>query len=645
MPPLTEALEPETVIDISHESLMRVWERLTRWADEEALSAQRYRRLSETATEYAAGKANLLRDPELQLSLDWRAATNPNAAWASLYGGAFEAVMSFLTASEEERARERRVEEERQQRELAQAQALAAERARSARRLRVALAGAVVLMIIAVVAAGWALKQRGEAERLGNIALARQLAAQSGSLASTDLEAAALLAVEAVRRSHNLETDIALREATRRLAHERLRLHHDGPVRAVTISPDSRFMATASEGKDKTLRLFEVHTGKELWRQQLEGVPSAIAYSADGRSIATAGSDGVRLLDPASGNEQWGRRHDGAANGVMFSPDGRSVATASQDRTMRVFERATGTEVWRVENASAGMVAFSADGRWIVTAAETHVRVFDAATHQDVWNTRRCSGNWRQGRCRDARPRHREDHRASASRPPRHGAGLQRRWAQAGHGQPRLGSSVRRGEPRGDSSFQWSRPVCGNQHRWKSSRDRCWRDRTRVRYRRRTGTLARQFARGSELAEDQRRRTNAGRDGRQHGARVRRGERARGVEDNRCRSGGHGLVRRRGPGPDDRIGATGQASGRHHAPSPPRSGPDRRRLRSADAQPYRGGMETIPRSRVAAAYLPQPPVRRPGPIRVSFSFGSCGPLPRLVAASFVLGDTARSKGT
>ena len=52
---------------------MRVWERLKMWADEEARSAQRYRRLSDTAAHHAAGKAGLLRDPELQLSLDWRA--------------------------------------------------------------------------------------------------------------------------------------------------------------------------------------------------------------------------------------------------------------------------------------------------------------------------------------------------------------------------------------------------------------------------------------------------------------------------------------------------------------------------------------------------------------------------------------------
>ena len=102
MPPLSEGLEPDTVMDISHESLMRVWGRLKVWAAEEAQSAHRYRRLWETANEHAANKADLLRDPELQLSLDWRQGTQPNAAWASLYGGDFDSVMRFLTDSKRE---------------------------------------------------------------------------------------------------------------------------------------------------------------------------------------------------------------------------------------------------------------------------------------------------------------------------------------------------------------------------------------------------------------------------------------------------------------------------------------------------------------------------------------------------------------
>jgi formylglycine-generating enzyme required for sulfatase activity len=99
MPPAGEALEAETIIDISHESLMRLWERLKRWGDEEAQSARTYRRLAETAEMYAAGDASLLGDLELQVGLDWRDRNQPNQSWAMQYRPAFEPVMRFLEES------------------------------------------------------------------------------------------------------------------------------------------------------------------------------------------------------------------------------------------------------------------------------------------------------------------------------------------------------------------------------------------------------------------------------------------------------------------------------------------------------------------------------------------------------------------
>jgi formylglycine-generating enzyme required for sulfatase activity len=111
MPPAEEALEAHTVIDISHESLMRVWERLKRWGDEEARSARRYRRLAETAELHAAGDASLLGDLELQVALDWRDRNQPNQTWAMQYGPAFEPVMHFLEASKVARDERRKAAE------------------------------------------------------------------------------------------------------------------------------------------------------------------------------------------------------------------------------------------------------------------------------------------------------------------------------------------------------------------------------------------------------------------------------------------------------------------------------------------------------------------------------------------------------
>ena len=99
MPPMPERLTSDTVIDISHESLMRVWKRLSAWAQEEAESARMYRRVHDTATLHAAGKAGLWRDPDLQFALDWRLREQPTPEWANLYGGDLSAALSFIDES------------------------------------------------------------------------------------------------------------------------------------------------------------------------------------------------------------------------------------------------------------------------------------------------------------------------------------------------------------------------------------------------------------------------------------------------------------------------------------------------------------------------------------------------------------------
>jgi len=93
-------LNENTVIDIAHESLMRVWDRLKGWVEEESNSVQMYLRLFEAASLYQQGKTGLWRPPDLQLALNWKKTQRPSLAWAKKYNPAFEKVMVFLDASE-----------------------------------------------------------------------------------------------------------------------------------------------------------------------------------------------------------------------------------------------------------------------------------------------------------------------------------------------------------------------------------------------------------------------------------------------------------------------------------------------------------------------------------------------------------------
>jgi hypothetical protein len=103
-----DGLRPATVMDLSHESLMRVWRRLERWVAEEAGSAGTYRRLAESAALWKEGRTGLYQDPELELALNWRRESAPNSAWGLRYHDGFETAIEFLERSEQARETARR---------------------------------------------------------------------------------------------------------------------------------------------------------------------------------------------------------------------------------------------------------------------------------------------------------------------------------------------------------------------------------------------------------------------------------------------------------------------------------------------------------------------------------------------------------
>jgi hypothetical protein len=125
MPGTDVELRDRTVLDLSHESLMRGWERLRGWVEAEAQSARIFRRLLDTARLWADGRAGLFRDPDLQIALSWRERAAPNAAWAEEYGGNLDAAVAFLDASHAEAEAERRAKDAARRRELEQAHQLA----------------------------------------------------------------------------------------------------------------------------------------------------------------------------------------------------------------------------------------------------------------------------------------------------------------------------------------------------------------------------------------------------------------------------------------------------------------------------------------------------------------------------------------
>jgi tetratricopeptide (TPR) repeat protein len=121
-PPADVPLEERSIVDLSHESLMRCWQRLVTWAEEERRSAEVYSRLSDAAQWNAEGSAGLWRNPELEIGLRWSQRNNPTQAWAQRYNPAFAQAMYFLDRSEGEFQREQEEKRRERRRKLRQVQ-------------------------------------------------------------------------------------------------------------------------------------------------------------------------------------------------------------------------------------------------------------------------------------------------------------------------------------------------------------------------------------------------------------------------------------------------------------------------------------------------------------------------------------------
>jgi WD40 repeat protein len=144
-------IDSDTVIDISHESLMRIWDKLKSWVDEEFSSVQMYLRLAEASSQYQIGKTGLWRPPDLQLALNWKKTQQPTLAWAKKYNPAFEKVMVFLDASEKKYLQEEQNKVRLQRMELNRTRKFAVS----------SLFAALAFLFISV----WGFQQRGEAIR------------------------------------------------------------------------------------------------------------------------------------------------------------------------------------------------------------------------------------------------------------------------------------------------------------------------------------------------------------------------------------------------------------------------------------------------------------------------------------------------
>ena len=160
---------------------------------------------------------------------------------------------------------------------------------------------------------------------------------------------------------------------------------HDGPVNALAFSSDGRVLASASE--DKTIKLWDALRMRNLHTlaDHIRAV-SCVAFSSNGRWLASGSADKtIKVWEVGTGRLTHTFKDKKTLAAVALSPNGLWLASTS-DQTVKLWEVQTArlAHVLRHDD-SVNALAFSADGGLLASASDDEtVRVWEVSTGHPV---------------------------------------------------------------------------------------------------------------------------------------------------------------------------------------------------------------------------------------------------------------------
>jgi WD40 repeat protein len=428
-PSIDVDLTPDSVIDISHESLIQHWERLRDWANEEAESAKTYRRLEDRACLWKEKRAELLSGVELEIALDWHKNEQPTAIWAKRYGLHFDLTMRFLEESETEQKRKQE-EEKTAQKNKWQHECDLKQTRKQRTWAFIGLVSAIVVLVMVAGIALWGFRERTNAlnakleTQINNVAwLGRfdnykaakkelEKIKESGiKMPASRSSAYHLLAwFNKLLGGTSLQTyqagaplfTVAVSSDGKRLVAagengtlilwntesgqlwQRLE-EHTQTVQAVVFDPKGNWFASA--GDDKQIIFWSLSTGEQIQNWQVAHSVRALAVSPDGKYLASGGTNNnIILWDVKTGQTlHTFKEHKGVISSLDFSSNGELLASASYDDTVRVWNvetrQALHTLLGHTDNVYT--VTFSPDDHWLATSSkDTTIRLWNMDSGQ-----------------------------------------------------------------------------------------------------------------------------------------------------------------------------------------------------------------------------------------------------------------------
>ncbi len=150
---------------------------------------------------------------------------------------------------------------------------------------------------------------------------------------------------------------------------------------AVAMSSDGKFVA-AIDTKGDLADVWDAVTGAPITEIRNDGSEfPVLAFSADGRWLATTGGNDVRVFDVRTRTHAT-TIHGPRIHGLAFDPTGPRLLTGATTGDVAVWSLPSGTRIHHLREigASVDAVAFSPDGRLVVAASRDGT--------EQVWHTK-----------------------------------------------------------------------------------------------------------------------------------------------------------------------------------------------------------------------------------------------------------------
>src|SRR5262249_39663437 len=165
---------------------------------------------------------------------------------------------------------------------------------------------------------------------------------------------------------------------------------------ALAFAPDGK--ALVSSGSDRTIRLWDVTSGKEV--RKFGEIPAeefkhayALAISPDGKRLATArsGKDPVVVWDISTGAKLYDVDPQDQVVVLAFTKDGKTLLYGCRDQyTVHLCDAATGKAArqFKLGHGHAGTVALAPDGKTLLAPGATRLHLYDVAKGEELAVTR-----------------------------------------------------------------------------------------------------------------------------------------------------------------------------------------------------------------------------------------------------------------